>query len=149
MLDHLKKGAAELSSPVEDWAYVFKDEALKTVAKLTPITKEIEDIERIADRNPGVREFIERIDVKNLPAEVRDRYVRHIRYYNDTIVDIEEKATERGIAIGIKQAIDNEAKKCVLQGARVLKKLGIPDHTIAEELGLNQQEMESLKRPVD
>jgi PD-(D/E)XK nuclease family transposase len=137
MLDHLKKPAAELSSPIEDWAYVFKDTALKSGAKKIPETKEIEDIELVANRNPGIREFIERIDVKNLPAEVHDRYVRAIHYYNTTIVDIEEK----GKAIGRKEGI--------LQAACAMKEIGIPDEKIAEALGLNQQEMESLKRPGD
>lgn len=137
MLDHLKKPAAELSSPIEDWAYVFKDTALKSGVKAIPETKEIEDIELVANRNPGIREFIERIDVNNLPAEVRDRYVRAIHYYNTTIVDIEEKGVQKG------------KKEGILQGARAMKKLGIPDDKIAEELGLNQQEMESLNMPVE
>jgi hypothetical protein len=173
MLDHLKKRAAEFSSPVEDWAYVLKDAALKSGAKAIPETKEIEDIERVAKRTPGVREFIERIDVNNLPAEVRDRYVRDVRYYNETIVDIEENATEKGIEMGKEQGIEMGKeqgiemgkeqgiemgkeqgieigdKKGVLRAARVMKQLGISDHTIAEKLGLNQQEIESLKRPVD
>ena len=129
MLDHLKKPAAELSSPIEDWAYVFKDTALKSGTTKIPETKEIEDIELVANRNPGIREFIERIDVKNLPAEVRDRYVRAIHYYNTTIVDIEEKGIEKG------------QKKGLLQAACAMKKFGIPDDQIAEQLGLNQQEM--------
>ena len=137
MLDHLKKPAAELSSPIEDWAYVFKDTALKSGVKAIPETKEIEDIELVANRNPGIREFIERIDVNNLPAEVRDRYVRDIHYYNTTIVDIEEKAKEIG------------KKEGLLQAAFAMKSFGIPDDKIAEKLGLNQQEMESLKMPVN
>jgi hypothetical protein len=145
MLDHLKKPAAELSSPIEDWAYVFKDTALKSGVTSIPETKEIEDIELVANRNPGIREFIERIDVKNLPAEVRDRYVRAIHYYNTTIVDIEEKGVQKGIEIGIEKG----HKKGLLQAACAMKKFGIPDDQIAEQLGLNQQEMESLKSSVD
>ena len=141
MLDHLKKTAAELSSPIEDWAYVFKDTALKSGVKAIPETKEIEDIELVANRNPGIREFIERIDVNNLPAEVRDRYLRDIHYYNTTIVDIEEKGIEKGIEIGKKEGL--------LQAAFAMKSFGIPDDQIAEKLGLNQQEMESLKMPVN
>ena len=127
--------------PIEDWTYVFKDTALKSGVKAIPETKEIEDIELVANRNPGIREFIERIDVNNLPAEVRDRYVRAIHYYNTTIVDIEEKGKEMGIEIGKKEGL--------LKAAFAMKSFGIPDDKIAEKLGLNQQEMESLKMPVN
>ena len=145
MLDHLKKPAAELSSPIEDWAYVFKDTALKSGTTKIPETKDIEDIELVANRNPGIREFIERIDVNNLPAEVRDRHVRAIHYYNTTIVDIEEKGIEKGIEKG--KAIGK--REGLLQASCAMKKFGIPDDKIAEALGLNQQEMQSLKMPVD
>mgnify|MGYP000526442052 CR=1 FL=1 len=63
--------------------------------------------------------------------------MRAIHYYNTTIVDIEEKGIEKG------------KKEGLLQAARAMKELGIPDDKIAEKLGLTQQEIESLKRPVD
>ena len=161
MLDHLEKPAAALSSPIEDWAYVFKDAALKSGTKTIPETKEIEGIELIANRNPGIRDFVERLDVNNLPAEVRDRYMRDIRYYNTTILDIEEKGKQEGLKEGrqeglkegkqegLKEGLKEGKKEGIFEAALVMKKLGIPDDKIAEELRLTQEEMEFLKRPVD
>jgi hypothetical protein len=39
MLDRLKKSAAELNSPIEAWAYVFKDTALSSGVEKMPPTK--------------------------------------------------------------------------------------------------------------
>ena len=130
MLDNLNKPAAELKTPIEDWAYVFKDRALRSGVEKIPETKELEDIELIANRNPGIREFVERIDVNNLPDEVRDRYMRAIHYYNTTIVDIEEKAEKKGL----------------LKAARVLKGLKtMSDAEIATKLDLTEAEVADIK----
>jgi hypothetical protein len=152
MLDHLTKSAAELSSPIEDWAYVFKDTALKSGVKIIPETKEIADMELVADRNPGVREFIERIDVNNLPAEVHDRCIREIHYYNTTIMDIEKKAIEKGMKLGMELGMELGMKKGKTEGllhVRAMKELGISHDKITEKLELTQQEIENVKKPVD
>ena len=126
MLDHLNKPAAELKTPIEDWAYVFKDRSLRSGSDKIPETKELEDIELIADRNPGIREFIERIDVNNLPNEVRDRYMRAIRYYNGAILDIKERGK----------------KEALLKAACAMKKRGkMTNAEIADDLGLSPAEV--------
>ena len=137
MLNHLNKPASELKTPIEDWAYVFKDRALRSGVEKIPETKELEDIELIANRNPGIREFIERIDVKNLPHEVRDRYMRSIHYYNTTIVDIEEKAVEKGFEKG--------KKETSVKIAHELKKLKIPTDQIVKATGLSAAEIDDIK----
>lgn len=137
MLNHLNKPASELKTPIEDWAYVFKDRALRSGVEKIPETKELEDIELIANRNPGIREFIERIDVKNLPHEVRDRYMRAIHYYNTTIVDIEEKAVEKGFEKG--------KKETSVKIAHELKKLNIPTDQIVKATGLSAAEIDGIK----
>ena len=125
MLDHLDKPASELSSPVEDWAYVLKDTSLRSVVKIIPETKELEDIERIADRNPGIREFIERLDVNNLPFKDWGSCLREIRYYNGAILDIKER----------------QKKEALLKAARAMKKIGkMTDTEIAANLGLSPAE---------
>jgi predicted transposase/invertase (TIGR01784 family) len=91
----------------------------------------------IANRNPGIREFIERIDVKNLPHEVRDRYMRSIHYYNTTIVDIEEKAVEKGFEKG--------KKETSVKIAHELKKLKIPTDQIVKATGLSAAEIDDIK----
>ena len=142
MLDHLNKPVAELKTPIEDWAYVFKDQKLRSGVEAIFKTKELEDIELIANRNPGIREFIERIDVNNLPNEVRDRYMRAIQYYNTTIIDIEEKGIEKGIEKGKREGI----KEGLLKAARVLKELRTMSHAeIAIKLDLTEADVSGLK----
>ena len=134
MLDHLDKPVAELKTPIEDWAYVLKDRKFRSGFKTVPETKELEDIELIANRNPGIREFIERIDVNNLPNEVWGRYMRAIHYYNITIIDIEEKAIEKGMKEGL------------LKAARVLKELKTMSHAeIAIKLDLTEADVSGIK----
>jgi hypothetical protein len=134
MLDHLDKPVAELKTPIEDWAYVFKDRKFRSGFKTVPETKELEDIELIANRNPGIREFIERIDVNNLPNEVWGRYMRAIHYHNTTIIDIEEKAIEKGMKEGL------------LKSARVLKELKTMSHAeIAIKLDLTEADVSGIK----
>ena len=134
MLDHLDKPVAELKTPIEDWAYVLKDRKFRSGFKTVPETKELEDIELIVNRNPGIREFIERIDVNNLPNEVWGRYMRAIHYYNTTIIDIEEKAIEKGMKEGL------------LTAARVLKELKTMSHAeIAIKLDLTEADVSGIK----
>ena len=145
MLDHLNKPAADLNTPIEDWAYVFKDRALRAGIEKIPETKELEDIELIANRNPGIREFIERIDVNNLPNEVRDRYMRAIHYYNTTIMDIEEKGIEKGIAKGISKGKEEGIKEASVKIAHELKKMKMSTQQIATATGLSISEIDAIK----
>ena len=132
MLDHLNK--PELKTTIEDWTYVFKDRMLRSGVQTIPETKELEDIELIANRNPGIREFIERIDVNNLPNEVWGRYMRAIHYHNTTIIDIEEKGIEKGMKEGL------------LKAARVLKELKTMSHAeIAIKLDLTEADVSGIK----
>ena len=73
MLDNLNKPFAELKTPIEEWAYIFKNETLKS--EIIPETKVIEGIEFLANKNLGIREFIERMDVNNLPRDVSNSYM--------------------------------------------------------------------------
>ncbi len=61
MLDSLNKPATKLQTPIEEWAYVVKDRALRSGSNKIPETKEFGDIELITHRNPGIKEFIERM----------------------------------------------------------------------------------------
>ena len=133
MLDHLNKPVAELKTPIEDWAYVFKDRILRSGEGISK-TKVLEGIELIANRNPGIKEFIERTDVNNLPNEARDRKMRAIHYYDTTIIDIEEKGIEKGMKEGL------------LKAARVLKELKTMSHAeIAIKLDLTEADVSGIK----
>ena len=141
MLNHMNKPASELKTPIEDWAYVFKDQDLRSGVQKIPETKELDDIELIANRNPGIKEFIDRIDVQNLPFEVRDRHMRTIHYYNTTILDIEEKAEEKGNIKGHKTG----KQEGLIEAARAIKKIGnMTDAEIASAFGLTESEVSIL-----
>ncbi len=68
---------------------------MKTGAEKISRVKQIEDSD-IIEEDPAIKAFVERLDVEKIPHEVRDKYVGAINYYNDTIVDMAEKAREEG-----------------------------------------------------
>ena len=149
MLDNLKKPAAELKTDIEDWAYVFKEPALKSDVIKIPQTKVIEDIELIENRNPGIKEFLERIDVKNLPDEVRKLYMEDVAYFNGSMFDVKVKNKIEGIEIGKTEGIKigeaNMLQK-VFKGVRAIKMLKImTDAEIANELGLTVAQVADIK----
>ena len=141
MLGHLNKSVAELETPIEEWAYVLNDQTLRSGVVIIPVTKELTDIELITNRNPGIREFIERIDVKNLPYEVRDR-LRAIYYLNTTIIDIEEKGFERGK----KEWKEEREKEWRKEVAYTVKKMGkLTDAEIAAASDLTEADVAAMK----
>ena len=137
MLDNLTKSAEELSTPVERWAYLFKDSSLKTGVKKISETKNIQDPELVAGPDKAITAFIDRVSVKNLPHEVRDRYIRTLNYYNTTILDIEDKATEKGKAEGKAEERREIALKMLSKNKE--------DEEILEFSGLTPDELSSLK----
>jgi hypothetical protein len=102
--DHLSKSF----SPIEKWAYVFKDTNM-CVRRISTVM-EIEDSD-IIEEDPAIKEFVERLDVDRIPSSVRDNYIVDINYYNDSIVDIEEKAFEKGFTEGFQEAFEEGFKK--------------------------------------
>lgn len=139
MLDNLKKSAGELSSPIERWSYLFKDSSIRSGVTKISETKEIEDPEIIAGEDPAIREFIDRVNIKNLPYEVRERYISALRYYNDCILDIQEKGEKKGREAGLKEGL--------LKAVRAMKKRNVPDVEIAKianELGLTETDISEL-----
>ena len=87
--DHLSKSF----SPIGKWAYVFKDPNMKSHMKRISMTNQIEDSDIIED--PVMKQFVERLDVDKIPPTVHDNSTHVIHYYNDTIVDMEEKSFEK------------------------------------------------------
>ena len=140
MLDNLNKPATELTTSIEEWAYIFKERTFRSGSEKIPETKEIEEL--IAQRNPGIREFIDRIDVDNLPNEVWERSMPAINYYNGTILDIENKAKQKGIQKGIQEGIQEGIRRS--RSALGMKKLGISNEKIAVATGLSPAEVDGL-----
>jgi predicted transposase/invertase (TIGR01784 family) len=101
MLDNLNKKAEELSSSLERWAYLFKDPSLKSGVSKISETKEISDPDLVSGGNKSIRAFIDRVNIEHLPQEVRERYIRSLVYFNDTILDITIKSREEGEQVGI------------------------------------------------
>jgi hypothetical protein len=135
MLDNLKKSVEQLSSPIERWAYLFRDSSMRAGSMKIPETREIQDPESIAGEDKAISAFIERIKIKNIPIEVRERYIRALNYYNYSILDIEEKARERGIEQGVQMVAENmlKAKK--------------PINEVMEMTGLSEEQIKGLVKP--
>ena len=134
MLNNLTKSDRELSTNIERWAYLFKDSSLKTGVRKIVETKDIYNPEVIAGPDKAITAFIDRVNIKNLPHEVRDRYISSINYYNTTIIDIEDKAIEKGkyeerIKIALKMIFKQKSNE-----------------DIVELSGITPEELEELKR---
>jgi hypothetical protein len=137
MLSNLNKPVEQLSSTIERWAYLFKDSSMRTGVEEIPETREIQDPKGIAGGDKAISDFIERINMKNLPEEVRERYIRTLNYYNTTILDIEEKAREKGIEQGVQRVAEN------------MLKANKPINEIMEMTGLSEEQIKGfLVEPV-
>lgn len=138
MLDNLKGTPDENSSAVERWAYLFKDPSLRSGVKKISETKKIEDPEIISGGNKAIEAFIERVKTENLPQEVRERYIRAVKYYNDTIMDIEDKAEARGLEKGI--------EKGKLETVRAMIAERFDDETISKIAKLPKSKIEEIRK---
>jgi predicted transposase/invertase (TIGR01784 family) len=137
MLANLKERPLRELSSVERWAYLFQDKGLRYGARRIEEVKEIEDPEEVAAGDKAIERFIQRLDLRHLPQEVVDRYHSAIQYYNDTIVDIEEKGMTKGIAKG-------EKKKAIDIAKKMLKR-NRPIEEIMEDTELTREEVEAIR----
>lgn len=134
MLANLNKKETELSTPIERWSYLFKDTALGSGSVKIPEAKDIEDPDLIAGPDQAIKNFIERVKEENIPFEVRDHYLRHVRYFNDCILDIESRGAERGV---------NEEKRRM---AKALIADGDNDDKIARITKLSIDQIKDLRK---
>ena len=112
MLDKLKPPhPGQVLTPVERWAHVFQDPALRSGVATIPTTKRIKDVEALAGDVKSIRAFIDRLDVTKLPIHLRDNYDRVVNYNNGAILDIQEKSIEKGKKIGMKKGEEIGMKK--------------------------------------
>ncbi len=140
MLDNLNKKPEELSSAVERWSYLFKDPSLSSgVTKISEI-KEIIDPDLIAGGNHAIKAFIERVNIDNLPQEVRERYIRSLAYFNDTILDIRDKALEKGKAEGKQIGKEQEKKETAVK----MLKMDMDIKIISQITELSEEDIKSL-----
>jgi hypothetical protein len=141
MLDNLKGIPGTFSSEIDRWAYLFKDAGLKSGVKKISETKEISDPDAIAGDNKAIKAFIERVKEENLPAEVRERYIRSLDYYNHSILDIEHKAETRGQEKGKEQEKIETAKRLI--------NTGIDTSLIVEATKLSKEAIEKIRHEMN
>lgn len=120
ILGRLVKPVAELQTSIEKWAYVFRDHGMRSGTAKLSTTKYIEDFNLVIENDPAIREFIERIDVNNLPNSVRERYLSDLEKYNSYMNYLEDTVEARGEAKGKVEAI------------ATFKMLGIDEEIIAK-----------------
>jgi hypothetical protein len=135
MMDCLDKEASDLTSPIERWAYVFKDKNMKSGAAKIHETRTIEEPEVIAGDDHAIRAFFDRLNIKNVPHSVRERYVGEIRYFNGSIMDIREQGLEQGREQGVRIVAGN------------LLKSGMSVQDIIVATGLTEDQILSLHAP--
>ena len=131
MMDRLDKEAADLTSSIERWAYVFKDKNMKSGAVKIQETKTIEEPEVIAGEDAAILAFFDRLNIKNVPQGLRERYVREIQYFNDSITDIREQGLQEGREQGVRLV------------ARNLLQFGIDVQDIIAATGLTEDQIRS------
>lgn len=155
MLANLQKKPTKALSSVERWACVFRDDALKYGVRKIPKTKEIEDPEKIAGGNKAIEALIDRLDIRHLPRDVKERYVAAIDYHNDSWADIEEKIearvekriearVEKKIEAKIEKRVKAEESKKARTNAMQMLKDGVTVDKVSEYTGLDLEEVKAL-----
>ena len=140
MLDKLKPPhPGQVLTPVERWAQVFQDPALRSGVATIPTTKRIKDVEALAGDVKSIRAFIDRLDVTKLPLHLRDNYDRVVNYNNGAMLDIQEKAIEKGKKIGKKDGMKLGEEIGMKLGEEIGMKKG-------EEIGMKKGEEKGMKK---
>ncbi len=138
MLDKLKlPHSGQVWTPVERWAFVFRDPALRSKVTIIPTTKRIKDVEALAGDVKSIRAFIDRLDVTKLPLHL-ESYDRRVNYNNGAFLDIQEKAYEKGLKLGRKIGLKLGEEIGLKLGEEKGMKLG-------EEKGLKLDEEKGMK----
>jgi hypothetical protein len=132
MMYRLEKDAADLTSSIERWAYVFKDKSMSSGGTRILETKIIEEPAVVAGDNEAILAFFDRLNIEKVPQGVRERYLREIRYFNDSIMDIREQGFNEGLEKGLRNVATNMLKS------------GMPVPDIMALTGLTADQIESL-----
>ena len=129
----------QVLTPVERWAHVFRDPALRSVVTKIPTTKKIKDVDALAGDAKSIRAFIDRLNVTKLPLHVKERYELAVNYHNGALADIVEKATEKGLKLGLEKSLKYVAQRMLIEGQAISE--------IVDLTGLSFQFVESLISP--
>jgi len=118
-------------TPVERWAHVLWDPALRSGVWRIPTTKDIKDVEALAGDVNDIFAFIDRLNVINLPKYVTDQYAYSVNKHNQSIDALEENIREQRM------------KRTALR----MKNAGKSSSEIASSMGLSVQDVENLLSP--
>ena len=144
MIDRLEKEASDLATSIERWSYVFKDKSLRSGAAKILETKTIEKPAVIAGDDEGILAFFDRLDIEKGPQGLRERYLRDISYFNDSILDIREQGFNEGLEKGEKIGEKIGEERGVRNVAKILLKSGMPVPDIMAATSLSAEQIESL-----
>ncbi len=143
MMDCLEKAAADLTSSIERWAYVFKDKNMRSGAATIHETKRIEEPAVIAGGDVAILAFFDRLNIENVPHSLRERYIREIHHFNCSIMDIREQGREQGLEEGREQGREQGYIEGLREVAVNLLKSGMHVQDISSLTGLTEDQIRS------
>jgi hypothetical protein len=86
----------------------------------------------VSGDNEAILAFFDRLNIDKVPQGVRERYLREIHYFNDSIMDIREQGFNEGLEKGLRNVATNMLKS------------GMPVPDIMAHTGLTADQIESL-----
>jgi len=81
-MGHLQKPACELSTLMERWVHVLNDPSKGSGSTQITATRKIEQPEVVAGGDPAILTFFDRLNIDNVPEDLKERYLYEINYYN-------------------------------------------------------------------
>jgi hypothetical protein len=130
MLGNFNKTEDELTSPLDQWLYAFKDETLASGVSRIPTYKHIENIHRVGvDSNPGIASFYNILnkEVVRIAGDL-ESFEKNIAEVNGMLEVMEEKKRlegrvegrdEREREIAIEMIKDGEPESKILKYAKI------------------------------
>jgi hypothetical protein len=116
MIGHLNKPPVQLSSSLERWCYVLKDEN-KSRNGLIEETKKIDNPDVVAGDVKAIHYLFERLKIQNVPYRVRESYFRYFSDHNESVSALRDMAFKKGFLEGLKESISKNRKIHMGQGA--------------------------------
>lgn len=140
----LTKSPAELSTSLERWCYLFKDDS-DTKDGLIHETLQIDDPDVVAGDIQAIHHFLDRLKLENVPDEVRLKYLSSINDHNDAVLDMRIKNFKKGFKEGFKQSFMEGLKK-TLEAMKTAEQK-VP-HDMEQQImqSMEEQMQKSMKR---
>jgi hypothetical protein len=151
MLGNFNKTETELVTPLDQWLYAFKDEALADGVSRIPAYKHINDIRRVGVQNdPGLASFYTRMnkDVVHMAGEL-ESFEKNIAEVNRVLEVMEERKRLEGRAEGRLEGraegrLEGQAERKHEMAVDMLKE-GEPDSKILKYAKITVVELQAIK----